>query len=647
MKNFNFDKWLIGIFGSLFFCWPGCVLVAKGWGLVAVTRGAWLAAMAMDAGVLVMAAGFAVLLAAATVFCVCWSRSPNGTLYAMCMVLGALAWSALVIATRRVEEEPPGTQVIRLAHWQLEPLVREGFDKKMRDYERMRWERDRVRVKVIQVPIPEATYGQWLTCQLMGGTAPDLIELGLGLPNNVLAGYCNRYFQPFTREASLPNPYNARNEHSNTAWRLTYKDGMRQGYNETLQEYMQIPLSMFGMRVFYNKDLLEKLAGTREAPKDWQEFKALCKKIKAQRMPKKDGTPDPDGKFYTPIVGSISHYTPWETLMADPLSYGVVRMLDYSRDGWLDPTELYTAVREGRVTFDIRPFRAKFGILEELLEFFQPGFTGLYRDEGVMLFIQQGAVFMTAGTWDQGGIREQARGIFDLGLINFPQPAKDDPDYGDAVEGKVYENSWCGFPFHLTRTSRHPELAIDFMQYLSCKDVNQEFNELLGWIPAIRGTKTPDDVKVFEPNLKGTRGGPGFMLGGDTATKWNQLYSLFKVGKIKIWDMLDQYTAYYMEKGPDEFMEMVRNERRGIPGDERMVAIRRAQMINAQRAGAPPERVALEEAKYRRVMLRLTEKGFHYGLMMRIQNGMSPFEGNAYGMSSTAKEKVREKIRGE
>jgi len=373
----------------------------------------------------------------------------------------------------------------------------------------------------------------------------------------------------------------------------------------------------------------------------------MCQKIKMQRMPKKDGTPDPNGRFYTPIVGSGSHYGPWESLLADPLSYGVVRMLDYSRDGWLDNTELYTAIQEGRVTFDIRPFQAKFKILEELLDFFQPGFTGLGRDEGVMLFIQQGAVFMTAGTWDQAGVRDQAKGIFELDLINFPRPDKDDPDYGDVVEGPVYESSWNGFPFSLTRTSRHPDLAIDFMQYMGSRDVNEKFNMLIGWIPVIQDTEMSGDVKVFQPNMKGTRGGPAFTIGGDTTTKWGQLYSLFKVQKIKIWDMLNEYTEYYKLKGPDEFMEMVRNERRGLPGDERAIAMLRAQMVNAQMTGQTSDRVDLEEARYRRLMQNLMMKGFHYGLMMRIQHGNSPFEGNAYGMSSVAEAVVRERIKKE
>ena len=44
----------------------------------------------------------------------------------------------------------------------------------------------------VQDAIPEMVYGQWKTTQLMGGTAPDMIECGLGIPYHLLVQYYNR-----------------------------------------------------------------------------------------------------------------------------------------------------------------------------------------------------------------------------------------------------------------------------------------------------------------------------------------------------------------------------------------------------------------------------------------------------------------------
>ena len=37
---------------------------------------------------------------------------------------------------------------------------------------------------------------------------------------------------------------------------------------------------------------------------------------------------------------------------------------------------------------------------------------------------------MTTGTWDARSLQEQAKGQFEVGIMDFPIPAADDPVYG-------------------------------------------------------------------------------------------------------------------------------------------------------------------------------------------------------------------------
>ncbi len=118
---------------------------------------------------------------------------------------GAFAWSALAIVSYRAKEAPAGTKIVlRIAHWQLEAGVREAFCQLATDYHQLHPE-----VYIVQDAIPEQTYGQWLTTQLMGGTASDMIEIGLGLPAPIWIQYQQRYFVPLTPWVNQPNPYNA------------------------------------------------------------------------------------------------------------------------------------------------------------------------------------------------------------------------------------------------------------------------------------------------------------------------------------------------------------------------------------------------------------------------------------------------------
>ena len=48
--------------------------------------------------------------------------------FALLVVFAVFVWSAVVIATYRAQQTPPGSIVIRLGHWQLEASVREGID---------------------------------------------------------------------------------------------------------------------------------------------------------------------------------------------------------------------------------------------------------------------------------------------------------------------------------------------------------------------------------------------------------------------------------------------------------------------------------------------------------------------------------------
>ena len=566
--------------------------------------------------------------------------------HAPMVVAGAFAWSAVSVATRRIAVDPPGTIVLRLGHYQLEPMVREALDEMARRYSKMRRERDGLKVRIAQVPIPESTYGQWMSSQLMAGTAPDIVEHTQGVPRHVIVGYYTRYFHPVSPHVAVPNPHNAGNQFSNTAWRATFQDGMRAGYVEEMQEYMTVPLSQFGTRIFYNRDLLEKLTGLTEPPREWQAFKRACNLIKSQRMPKPDGTPDPGGRFYTPIAASSYHFWPWDWTLADPLSFGAVRKADYSRDGWIDSAELFTAMTEGRVNFLMRPYAAKYGLIRELTEFFQPGFTGLGRDDAVFLFAQEQAVFITTGTADQGALREQAEGVFNLGIMNFPFPSKDDPDYGDVVEGPAYERPTQGFMFGVTRTSRHPEIALDFLHYLSSLEVNEEFNAVIYWLPAVLDARLAGDLKDFKPNFKGVYGSTwSFTLGGDTATKWAQVNSLFQVGQLSYEKMMVDYAGEYKEKGGEEFMELVRNDRRGLMGDERVAAGLRARMVDARVGGAEKAGAELA-ARYLRMETGLFYRGAHYAMLMRVQAGDPDHAaGDPYEMTEEAKNAAREKLR--
>ena len=118
-----------------------------------------------------------------------------------------------------------GKITIRFAHWQLESGLRDAYDRLAAGYMRLHPE-----VRVEQLPIPETVFPNWMHTQLIGGTAPDLIEIGQGDSNEILA----TYFEPLTADLDRPNPYNQDNDLARTPWRDTFIDGLSHAYNQEL-----------------------------------------------------------------------------------------------------------------------------------------------------------------------------------------------------------------------------------------------------------------------------------------------------------------------------------------------------------------------------------------------------------------------------
>ena len=347
--------------------------------------------------------------------------------FALIVVGATFAWSAFAIAAYRARGAPPGAIVIRLGHWQLEASVRDAIYKMAEDYRR----EVNPNVYIMQDAIPEGTYGQWVSTQLMGGTAPDLLQVSGMLPFNIWFSYYQRYFIPLGKYVELENPHNAGTDFEGVPLRKTYKDGMKTAYVDEMQEYVCIPLSQFGTRIFYNRDLLRQLTGLEEPPTEYRAFLEVCEKIRVQR--------DPQGKFYIPIAGSMYHFGMMGGLMWDSLTYRAVEKADFNRDGVVGNNEQFVAFRTGRLDFDFLPYRARFKMIEELTRYFQSGYTGLTRDEAVFLFAQQKAVFMSTGTWDARSLQEQAKGQFEVGVMYYPYPEPTDPYYGPVAPARPRE----------------------------------------------------------------------------------------------------------------------------------------------------------------------------------------------------------------
>ncbi len=472
------------------------------------------------------------------------------------VILGAFIWACVTIAIRSDKIGEPGKIVIRIGHWQLESGVRDGINVLAREYEKLH-----PNVRIVQDAIPESTWKQWVSTQLMGGTAPDLLEIG-NMESNLITTFYLRYFLPLTTYVGKPNPYNKGTDLEGVPLINTFKDGMRRSYIEETQEFMNICLSMVGVRLFYNKDLLKKLTGLEKPPTGYREFLEVCRKIRGQN--------DALGRPYTPISGSGWHYARWEGAVFRPITYPVLRKIDFNKDGRFAKEEMFYGLATGRIRFDNPAYHAFFDMVHEVSDFFPGGYTGLNRDEAIFPFAQQRAVFIPAGVYEIVGLQQQTAGKFQVGIAPFPQPDASDPKMGRVFEAVPYENQEGGFPVGITRTSKHPEVALDFLLFLVSQKGNEDLNRHFGWIPVVEGSAMLPEVAAFEPVLEGVYHALDASLGGETTIKWQQLFSLYQVNQISKEEMMKTFSAFYLGKGREDFDEFVRNRYRGMQRDEQV-----------------------------------------------------------------------------
>jgi len=544
------------------------------------------------------------------------------------VILGAFIWASINIAARRVVEAPAGTITIRIGHWQLETGVRDALNVMAAEYQKLH-----PNVRISQDAIPETTYGQWASTQLIGGTAPDIVEYGLGLSGATWVSYLNRYFQRLTPIVDRPNPYNRNTDLADVPLRQTYLDGMRPSYIEQMQEYMLVPLAQFAQRIFYNRDLLRKLTGLEEPPADYREFLAVCKTIAAAT--------DAEGQPYIPLAGSKYNFGMWDENMFNMPTHGAVRKADFNRDGIVGNDELFVAFQSGRIDMSFPNFVARFSMISEVGQYFPRGYTGLTRDEAVFLFAQQRAVFMTTGTWDARSLQSQAAGQFTVGIMDFPLPATDDAQYGATIDGPRYENPSSSFAFGVTRFSKHPEIAIDFLLFCASRSNNEKINAIIGWIPAIKGAKIDPFLDGFKPRLEGVLPNMNMILGGETNVRWSQLFSSFQVGQINYAEFSREWEKSYRELGRKDFDEQQRDWRRAILNNEQFLAGVRASAMSAGETDAEEKWI-----KYRALTIgrQLVPEINHAIQVLLVERGPDPNVPGPYEYSPEVRERIRKNL---
>jgi raffinose/stachyose/melibiose transport system substrate-binding protein len=398
----------------------------------------------------------------------------------------------------RDESRPPGGAiVVRFAHTQLEGEVREAFTEAAKGYMALH-----PGVVIEQLAIPERIYRQWFTTQLVGDTAPDLLEL----PGDVELEMLARFFTPLSAAVEEPNPYEGADGASPASWRNAFSDGLAAppAYVPSLQDVYGIPNTRVVTRLYCNLALFAEIFG-KDTPLpvtvgDWQELALRLRDLRPEVS-----------------LAAVTRLSARDLLrpVGQALTQRLMIELNHTRHLDADRRELYSHWTSGRWSLAHPAFDAVFAHWQHLAEGFQPGFVQAQRDDALHLFVHRHAIFLPATNRDFFSVKASAG--FPIAVVRLPVPDFESPEVAPWALGPVAEMaSPVSAVFGLTRMSRHPEVAIDFLRYLTSSGVHAELVRRCRWLPVVNGVAPDPALVPFLPLERGYPPGINLWIGAET-----------------------------------------------------------------------------------------------------------------------------------
>ncbi|MEO6435831.1 MAG: extracellular solute-binding protein [Tepidisphaeraceae bacterium] len=234
-------------------------------------------------------------------------------------------------------------------------------------------------------------------------------------------------------------------------WRDTFLPGALDRLSENGHIY-GIPFGYYAQVIWYNKKLFREHGWT--TPRTWDELFALCEKIKQADIPPmafQGRYPYYARGFYEGAYYHLAGARQWQAkqLLAP---------------GTIDSAAGIEAIRLTR---------------EVAQKYFQPGALGMSHTESQLQFFLGKTAMIPCGAWMMSEMKGKVPDDFEVGAFRMPlaETGKADPS---AVQ--VYVE-----PFVVMSKSRHPEIAIDFLRFMTSQKMAGLFARMQDIPTSVRG----------------------------------------------------------------------------------------------------------------------------------------------------------------
>lgn len=270
------------------------------------------------------------------------------------------------------------------------------------------------KVEIQFKPTNPPDYNATLRLQLESGTGPDLMYARSYATGNEL--FQNGYFEDLT---FLPGLQENFSQGAKAPWQTP--DGKSFG----------IPFIAVSHGIYYNKDIFNKL-GIKEFPKTWEDFLAMCKKIKAAGI--------------TPIANSLGDE--WD--INEVVFMNLLPNFIGGMDGRL-------AYEDGKRPFNDADMIAAFQAMKDIAPFFPKGYESLTYNDAIAIFATGQAAMRFDGSWSINAFTEAP---FKWSVEAVPPPKGKSPEvcfHGDTGIG-------------MNPKTKYPNEVKEFLAWLCTKE---------------------------------------------------------------------------------------------------------------------------------------------------------------------------------
>ena len=434
----------------------------------------------------------------------------------LCLALGLYIVSVLMVIHNTADSNillDGDVETITIAHWQLEDGYREGIDAAIKLYEELKAKEGK-KVKIIQTTVPYRGYPQWFVTQLISGDPSDIIEL-IGASR-----VHNQYFVPLSSYIAQPNPYNAGTVLAGIPWKDTYVDGMDSALDGTYAEYFGVGTCFHVTRVYVNKTLLKAATGSDKMPTTFDEWIEDCQQLREYgKKHNKQIIPIGVRGFDKATLSKLFHqyFSQLNGNLNDNNSLfceSVVsnhEMLIQMADDKLDLDRLLSVA----------------DLLNELGQNFSEGFSAMDLEQTKFLFFTGNVGFFPEGTWNAWSMVKNSP--FEVEVINIPVIGVNNRYYKNFTGQTSEIGVRVGGKFGVTKASKHFDLALDFLRFLTSYKTNQmAMMEYCKWPPAVIKANYQGLLKKFKP------------IEGDAMKALNPPFYISKKSRTKTLEILEK-----------------------------------------------------------------------------------------------------------